>query len=78
MILLKECIRFSVVPFIYDDKHRGDYNRGIQEWETNSDLLMAVTENSQERLLNQMDTCRPLESCRPEEGRGSRKQRKKN
>lgn len=73
IILLKECLRFSVVPFIYDDKHRGDYNRGIQEWETNPNLLMAATEHAQERLLNQMDTCRLLEYCRPEEGRGSRK-----
>ena len=73
MILLKECLRFSVVPFIYDDKHRGEYNRGIQEWESNPVLLMAVTEHAQERLLNQMDTCRLLEYCRPEEGRGSQK-----
>lgn len=73
LILLKECLQFGIVPFIYDDKHRGDYNRGIQEWESNPDLLMAVTEHSQERLLNQMDTCRLLEYCRPEEGRGSRK-----
>ena len=73
MILLKECLRFSVVPFIYDDKHRGEYNRGIQEWESNPDLLMTTTEHAQERLLNQMDTCRLLEYCRPEEGRGSRK-----
>ena len=73
MLLLKECLRFSVVPFIYDDKHRGDYNRGIQERETDPGQLMAVTEHAQERLLNQMDTCRLLEYCRPEEGRGSRK-----
>jgi hypothetical protein len=73
MLLLKECLRFSVVPYIYDDKHRGEYNRGIQEWETDPGPLMAVTEHAQERLLNQMDTCRLLEYCRPEEGRGSRK-----
>ena len=76
MILLKECLRFSVVPFIYDDKHRGEYNRGIQEWESNPDLLMAVTEHAQERLLNQIDTCRLLEYCRPEEGRGSKKHKR--
>ena len=73
LIMMKECLRHQIVPFIYDDKHRGKYNRGIQEWETNPDLLMAGTEHAQERLLNQMDTCRLLEYCRPEEGRGSRK-----
>lgn len=73
LILLKECLRFGIVPFIYDDKHRGEYNRGIQEWETDPDQLIATTEHAQERLLNQMDTCRLLEYCRPEEGRGSRK-----
>lgn len=75
LILLKECLRFGVVPFIYDDKHRGEYNRGIQEWETDPDQLIATTEHAQERLLNQMDTCRLLEYCRPEEGRGSHKER---
>lgn len=72
LILLKECLRFGVVPFIYDDKHRGEYNRGITEWIENPDLLIATTEHAQERLLNQMDTCRLLEYCRPEEGRGAR------
>ena len=47
----------------------------VSEWETNPDLLMAETERAQERLRNQMDTCRLLEYCRPEEGRGSQKGR---
>lgn len=72
LIMMKECLRHQIVPFIYDDKHRGKYNRGVQEWDTNPDLLMAETERAQERLRNQMDTCRLLEYCRPEEGRGSR------
>ena len=73
LIMMKECLRHQIVPFIYDDKHRGKYNRGIQEWDTNPDLLMTETERAQERLRNQMDTCRLLEYCRPEEGRGSKK-----
>ena len=74
LLMLKECLRHQIIPFIIDDKHRGAYNRGIQEWEINPDLLMAETEHAQERLRNQMDTCRLLEYCRPEEGRGARKQ----
>lgn len=75
LIMMKECLRHQIVPFIYDDKHRGNYNRGIQEWETNPDLFVAVTQHAQDRLRNQMDTCRLLEYCRPEEGRGSPKGR---
>jgi Fic family protein len=77
LIMMKECLRHQIVPFIYDDKHRGKYNRGIQEWVKRPDLLMTETERAQNRLQNQMDTCRLLEYCRPEEGRGSRKGGKK-
>lgn len=72
MILLKECLRFSVVPFIYDDKHRGEYNRGIQEWETNPTTLTAVAEQAQARFRNQKETLDLMEYYRPPHGRGAR------
>ncbi len=31
IIMMKECLRYGVNPFIIDDKHRGQYNRGIAE-----------------------------------------------
>lgn len=32
LILLKECLRFGIVPFIIDDRHKMFYYRGLKEW----------------------------------------------
>ena len=32
LILFKECIRFGIVPFIIDDRHKMFYYRGLKEW----------------------------------------------
>ena len=34
LIMMKECLRHNIVPFIVDDKHRGNYNKGIKCWST--------------------------------------------
>ncbi len=33
LILFKECLRFGVVPFIIDDRHKMFYYRGLKEWD---------------------------------------------
>ena len=33
LILLKECLRFGIVPFIIDDRHKMFYYRGLKEWD---------------------------------------------
>ncbi len=33
LILFKECLRFGIVPFIIDDRHKMFYYRGLKEWE---------------------------------------------
>lgn len=33
IIMMKECLRHEIVPFIIDDKRRGEYNRGIAQWD---------------------------------------------
>jgi hypothetical protein len=75
--MVKECLRNQIVPFIIDDKKRGEYFRGIACWETSPDVLMAVVDHALERINNQMDTCRLLQYCRPEAGRGSQNGGKK-
>lgn len=33
LILFKECLRFGIVPFIIDDRHKMVYYRGLKEWD---------------------------------------------
>lgn len=77
LIMLKECLRHEIVPFIIDDKQRGAYHRGIAVWETDPEVLNDTVERAIKRMCNQMDTCRLLQYCRPETGRGSQSGGKK-
>ncbi len=33
LILFKECLRFGIVPFVIDDRHKMFYYRGLKEWD---------------------------------------------
>ena len=72
LILMKECLRHGIDPFIIDDKHRGEYNHGIASWSANPAALTAVAEQAQKRLQNQRQTLDLMEYCRPATGRGAR------
>ena len=72
VILIKECLRHNVDPFIIDDKRRGEYNRGIGLWNADSSVLIAVAEQAQARFRNFKETCDLLQYCRPTTGRGAR------
>ena len=64
--------RWFADPFIIDDKHRGEYNRGIANWNTNPVALTSVVEQAQKRFQNQKETLHLMEYCRPSTGRGAR------
>ena len=32
LILLKECLRYGIIPFIIDCRHKMFYYRGLKEW----------------------------------------------
>jgi Fic family protein len=72
MLLVKECLRHGIDPFIIDDKHRGEYNRGIASWSSNPAALTAVAGQAQKRLQNHRQTLDLMEYCRPATGRGAR------
>lgn len=72
LIMMKECLRHGVDPFIIDDKHRGDYNRGIASWNSNPAILTSLAEQAQARLQRQKETLDLLAYCRPANGRGAR------
>jgi Fic family protein len=64
LILIKECLRFGIDPFIIDDKRRGNYNQGIAEWPKDHTLLTGVCLEAQERLNRQRELCKLMQFCR--------------
>lgn len=50
LVMLKECLRHSITPFVLDDKRRGDYLDGIKKWSGRRKLLIGVVAEAQERF----------------------------
>ena len=69
LIMLKECLRHRIDPFIIDDKRRSDYSHGIAIWDEDPSLLTNTVLLAQQRFQNQMDTCNKFEYNRPENPR---------
>lgn len=65
LLVMKECLRHEVVPFIVDDKRRGAYNRGIANWDTDPEVLKTVVSEAQKRFQNQLDVCNLMQHHRP-------------
>ena len=61
LIMIKECLRYDVDPFIIDDKKRSEYNMGIAMWDKNKFLLMDAVTVSQERFQEKMELCRLMQ-----------------
>ena len=55
LIVVKECLRHQIVPFIVDDKHRSDYMKGIETWSTKPSTLRDVCLKAQERFNRQLE-----------------------
>lgn len=64
VIMMKECLRHGVDPFIIDDKRRNQYYKGIACWDTDSDVLRSVCKEAQIRFQGQMELCRLMQYCR--------------
>ena len=73
LLILKECLRHDVTPFIIDDKHRTNYLEGIRCWNDNPDILMDVCVESQLRFDAQI-ALQGLLEC---QSKFQRKRRKK-
>ena len=65
ILMIKECLRYDIDPFIIDDKRRGAYNRGIKQWDTNPEILTAAVLEAQKRFQSKMEVCRLMEYHRP-------------
>ena len=56
LIMLKECLRHNIMPFIIDDKRRFEYNRGITDWDIRPGLLLNVCKECQSRFCSDIET----------------------
>ena len=72
LIMLKECLRHEIDPFIIDDKRRSVYLRGILSWDDDPKVFRELAQGAQARLRGKWDLFRLMEYCRPPSGRGAR------
>ena len=54
LLMLKECLRYGVEPFILDDKHRTGYLEGLRVWDKNKEILINVCVKAQMRFHSQV------------------------
>ena len=57
LIMLKECLRYGIDPFIIDDRKRSAYFHGIASWDEDPSQLTDIVLQAQQRFQNMMDTC---------------------
>ena len=58
LIVLKECLRFGLVPFIIEDSKKMYYYRGLSEWDRERGYLTDTCLNGQDafkRLMSMFD-----------------------
>lgn len=55
LIMLKECLRHNLTPYIIDDKRRFEYLKGIQVWDDDPSLLLGVCAECQARFQSQIE-----------------------
>ncbi len=54
LLMLKECLRHEVTPFVIDDKRRTGYLEGIRQWDEDRSILMDVCMEAQMRFEAQI------------------------
>ncbi len=62
LLMLKECLRHGITPFILDDKRRSAYLDGIRCWEKDTLPLMQVCLEAQARFQAQIELEKLLEA----------------
>lgn len=65
ILMMKECLRFGIDPFIIDDKRRGAYNRGITQWDEDPSILQNIAQEAQKRFQNKLEVCQLMQYHRP-------------
>ena len=60
LIILKECLRHSIIPFIIEDRKKLFYYRGLSKWKTEKGWLTDTCLDGQDtfiKLLDVLDIC---------------------
>ena len=65
IIMMKECLRYGITPFIIDDKRRSGYMKGLRNWMIDRSVLLDTVRQAQERLYSKMDICKMMQYHRP-------------
>lgn len=50
LILFKECLKYGIVPFIIDERHKLFYYRGLKEWQHERGYLMDTCLSAQDQF----------------------------
>ena len=50
LIMVKECLKHNIVPFIIDDEHKLFYYRGLKEWNTERGYLLDTCLSAQDKF----------------------------
>ena len=55
LILFKECLKYDIVPFIIDERHKLYYYRGLKEWQHEKGYLMDTCLSAQDQFKALLD-----------------------
>lgn len=55
LIVLKECLRHNVIPFIIEDSKKGFYYRGLTEWKNEKGWLLDTCRDGQDTFKRLLD-----------------------
>ena len=65
IIMMKECVRRGVDPFVIGDKNRSAYHKGLSEWDNAPELLLGLVHDEQELLSSKRELCKLMQYQRP-------------
>ena len=61
IIMMKECLRYGITPFIIDDKRRSGYMKGLRNWKIDRSVLLETVRQAQERFHSKVDICKMMQ-----------------
>ena len=56
LIMLKECLKHNIAPFIIDEEHKLFYYRGLKEWNTERGYLLDTCLSAQDKFIKILNT----------------------
>lgn len=60
-IMMRECIRHGIDPFIIGDKNRSSYHKGIALWSSDPSILRDLAQSEQQRFDGKRELCKLMQ-----------------